>query len=218
MNTRLRLLISITISGLVYILLWRSVLRPATSILIAWNCGTICFLGLIWLMMLRATPEKTRFLARVRVSGRWGILTLVVSAACSSLLAIVYILADTKGLSELFKFLHIILAGFTLISSWALIHTMFALQYGRMYYSYEQRNNGNLNNLGAKGLDFPGDNPPDYWDFLYFSFVIGMTSQVSDVPVRSHNIRRLTLIHSVLTFFFNTMILALSINIIASLI
>lgn len=180
--------------------------------LCVWDTGTICFLGLIWSAMLTASPETMRRYARWDL-GRVLILSLITIAACASLLAIGFILHD-KGSSTKFLFLHLTLVLITIVGSWLLVQTIFALHYANAYY-HEGRT---LSECKANGLDFPGEVEPDYWDFLYFSFVIGMTNQVSDVQVTSRTIRRLTLIHSVLSFFFNTIILALTINIIAGLI
>jgi len=110
--------------------------------------------------------------------------------------------------------LHVLLAVMTIIGSWLLVHTVFAQQYARNYYQDHE----SINQQIAGGLDFPSDRQPDFWDFLYYSFVIGMTSQVSDVQTTSREMRRLTLLHGILSFFFNTTILAMSINIIASLV
>jgi uncharacterized membrane protein len=173
----------------------------------------ICFLCFSWLAMLTATPETMRRHARQEDIGRLIILSLITIAACASLLAIGFILHD-KGASHKLLFLHLTLSLATIVGSWLLVHTIFAFHYANAYY----KDNKTLNDCKADGLDFPGDIEPDYWDFLYFSFVIGMTSQVSDVQITSRLLRRLTLIHSVLSFFFNTMILAMSINIIAGLI
>jgi uncharacterized membrane protein len=147
--------------------------------------------------------------------GRLAILTLVVAAACVSLFAIGVMLKNTKALTLTILTLHVTLAGMTVICSWLLIHTMFAFHYAHLYYrnDSESANDGN-----AKCLDFPQENQPDYGDFLYFSFVIGMTCQVADVEITSRATRQLALVHGVLTFFFNTVILAISINIIAGLI
>jgi uncharacterized membrane protein len=94
------------------------------------------------------------------------------------------------------------------VLSWVFIHTIFALHYAHDYYG----------EYGAKqsGLNFPGDEPPDYWDFVYFSFVIGMTSQVSDVAVAGRPIRRTVIAHGVVSFFFNVALLALMVNLAAS--
>lgn len=206
---RPRLLISMGISGLVFLLLpeW---LRLSARTIIAWDAGAICFLGLAWSMITSATPQKMRRRAELEDEGRWTILTLVVVAAFISLLAIGFVLKDQKGLTAFILTLHVTLSAVTVICSWLLTHTMFAVHYAHDYY----RDNGDPNS-GKASLDFPQETQPDYCDFLYFSFVIGMTCQVSDVQITSRAMRRLALVHGVLTFFFNTVILALSINIIA---
>lgn len=163
--------------------------------------------------MFQATPETMRRYARTGDIGRLVILSLITMAACSSLLAIGFILQD-KGVAPKLLFLHLTLSLFTIVGSWLLVHTIFAFHYANLYYQPAPT----LNECQSGGLDFPGEVEPDYGDFLYFSFVIGMTNQVSDVQITSPSIRRLALLHSVLSFFFNTMILAMSVNIIAGLI
>jgi uncharacterized membrane protein len=160
--------------------------------------------------MLRATPEIMRRLAKQEDEGRILILGLITIAACLSVVAIGLILQD-KGKENSLLFFHLGLAIITIVSSWLLVHTIFAQHYAHIYYQAERT----LAECKADGLDFPGELEPDYWDFLYFSFVIGMTSQVSDIDVTSRQIRRLSLIHGVLSFFFNTTILAMTINIVA---
>ncbi len=215
LDARPRLLISIVVSGLVCILLpdWLSL---PTRVIIAWNSSVICFLALAWAMMTSATPQNMRRSAQRQDEGRIAILTLVVAAACISLFAIGAMLKNTKDLSVTILTLHVTLAGMTVVCSWLLMHTMFALHYAHQYYRNDSEATSGSNN--AKGLDFPQEKQPNYWDFLYFSFVIGMTCQVSDVQIASRSMRQLALGHGVLTFFFNTVILAISINIIAGLI
>lgn len=166
-------------------------------------------------MMATATTEKIRRRAQRQDEGILVIYILLIAAACVSLLAIVFMLKNGKDLSATLVTLHITLAGMTVVCSWLLIHTVFALHYAHRYYRDDSKT---PQEDFVEGLDFPGKNQPDYWDFLYFSFVIGMTCQVSDVQVTSPSMRRLALLHGVLTFFFNTVILALSINIIAGLV
>ena len=214
LDARPRLLISIVVSGLVYTLLPENLNLP-TRIIIGWDSGATCFLALAWSMMLGATPQKMQRSAQRQNEGRLAILTLVVIAACISLLAIGFMLKNTKGMPETLLVLHVMLAGATVVCSWLLIHTMFALQYAHDYYRNGDRS---ASETKDEGLDFPQETQPDYWDFLYFSFVIGMTCQVSDVQVTSRSMRQLSLVHGVLTFFFNTVILALSINIVAGLV
>ena len=173
------------------------------------------FLLMSWWVMLRATPATMRQNAQRQDEGRLVILGVVTAAACVSILAIGFMLKDAKNASGSIVFLHVVLAAVTILGSWLLVHTIFALHYAHGYY---QDGDKTLEDCKAEGLDFPGDIEPDYWDFLYFSFVIGMTSQVSDVQIESREMRRLGLLHGVLSFFFNTAIVAMSINLIAGLI
>jgi uncharacterized membrane protein len=183
-------------------------------LLCIWDTGMVCFLGWSWLLMLSATPETMRKNAQRQDPGRWVILSLITAAACISILAIGFLLQNTKGASVNILLLHVALSAVTIIGSWLLVHTIFASHYARLYY----QDGRTLEECKEEGLDFPGDAEPDYWDFLYFSFVIGMTSQVSDVAIRSRKLRRLALLHGVLSFFFNTTLLAMTINIVAGLI
>ncbi len=165
--------------------------------------------------MLQSNPELMRHHAQQLDAGRLTILSTIVAAACASLLAIVFLLRDTKGLPPNLLFLHLGLSVLTIVGSWMQVHTIFTMHYARSYYGNSSKQHGSHSQ--AKGLDFPGDEEPDYKDFLYFSFGIGMTCQVADVQTTSRSMRYLVLFHSVLSFFFNTAILAMSVNIIAGL-
>jgi uncharacterized membrane protein len=212
-SVRPRLLVSILVGGIVAVILpqW---LHWSTRFLFIWDTGMLCFLAWSWLLMLNATPETMQRNAQRQDSGRWVILSLITAAACISILAIGFLIEKTKGMPLNILVLHVILATVTIIGSWLLVHTIFALHYASLYYQV----NKTLQESKEEKLDFPGDIEPDYWDFLYFSFVIGMTSQVSDVAIRSRSIRRLALLHGILAFFFNTTLLAMTINIVAGLI
>jgi uncharacterized membrane protein len=212
-DSRHRLLTSICLAAFVLVILPHSLHLP-TRILAAWNCGAYCLLVLNLVMMFKATPQTMRRNAKREYQGRLAIFILIIAAACAGVLAIGFLLTDKKGISPMLLTLHVMLAVTTIIGSWLLVHTVFTLQYARNYYQDHESKNEEI----AGGLDFPSDRQPDFWDFLYFSFVIGMTSQVSDVQTTSRNMRRLALLHGILSFFFNTTILAMSINIIASLI
>jgi uncharacterized membrane protein len=211
-SVRPRLLLSICLAGLVAVLL-PSWFHWATRALCIWDAGMICFLFLTWRLMVKATPDSMRQHAKQEDAGRIVISVLVTAAACASLFAIGFILHD-KGLQNNLLMLHLALSIITIVGSWLLVHTIFASHYARAYY----KTGKSLSQCKKDGLDFPGDIEPDHWDFLYFSFVIGMTSQTSDVEVTSREIRRLALLHGVLSFFFNTTIVAMSINIIAGMI
>ncbi len=212
-RVRSRLILSILVASIVSVLV-PSWLSLSTRILCIWNAGIIFFLASTWALMTRARPKIIRRNAQSQDEGRLVILTLITAAACASILAIAFILRETKGKDISVVIPHVILAVLTIIGSWLLVHTIFAMHYAREYYQDHKTES----DCHAGGLDFPEDIEPDYWDFLYFSFVIGMTSQVSDVQITSRSLRRLSLCHSVLSFFFNTAIVAMSINIIAGLI
>ncbi len=186
----------------------------STRILWIWDAGMICFLISTWVLMLQAIPKTMRRNAQSQDEGRITILGLITAAACASLLAIAFILKEAKTNNPNLVIFYVILAMVTIVGSWLLVHTIFAMHYAHEYYQDHKTDT----NSEAGGLNFPDDIDPDYWDFLYFSFVIGMTSQVSDVEITSRSLRRLTLFHSILSFFFNTIIVAMSINIIAGLI
>jgi uncharacterized membrane protein len=174
----------------------------------------ISFLVSTWVLMAQAVPKTMRRNAQSQDYGRLVILSLVTSSALISILAIAFILREAKGKDISVVIPHVVLAVATIIGAWLLVHTIFAMHYAHEYY----QNHKTQIDSKAGGLDFPQDIEPDYWDFLYFSFVIGMTSQVSDVEITSRSLRRLALLHSILSFFFNTAIVAMSINIIAGLI
>ncbi|HIK14257.1 MAG TPA: DUF1345 domain-containing protein [Leptolyngbyaceae cyanobacterium M33_DOE_097] len=211
-DAKTRLLIS-TLVGVVICILLPDWMHLSARIISSWLAWMICFLTLTWVVMLKATPKTMRRKAQQQDEGRIVILSLITTAACVSLLAIGFMLNNGKGAAAPILAVYVSLAALTILGSWLLVHTVFALHYAHGYYQ-DRHNSTEI----AAGLEFPDDRQPDYWDFLYFSFGIGMTSQVSDVAITSTSLRRLTLLHSILSFFFNTTILAMSINIIAGLI
>ena len=212
-RVRSRLIFSILVALIVLVLLpsWFSL---STKILCIWDAGMISFLAATWVLMMQAKSKTVRRNAQSQDEGRLVILSIVTTAACASIFAIAFILKETKGKDISILIPHLLLAVVTIIGSWLLVHTIFAMHYAHEYYQDHQTQS----DCKAGGLDFPEDIEPDYWDFLYFSFVIGMTSQVSDIQITSRSMRRLSLLHSILSFFFNTAIVAMSINIIAGLI
>jgi uncharacterized membrane protein len=138
----------------------------------------------------------------------------VIFASLISLSAILFLLKSTKGQVGADVTGHILLAMAAVFVSWWLVHTLFTMRYAHMYYN--STDNGQTTIVG--GLQFPEENEPDYMDFVYFSFVIGMTFQVSDVEISDRHIRRLAWMHGLISFAFNTAIVALSINVISSLV
>ncbi len=185
-------------------------LPPEMRGLIAWCVGASVFLVLAWWLAVDFDAERTRERAQMQDSSRPVLFGLLLATCLASIAAIVFMLTGTKELSPGARAGHVALAMLALTLSWLLIHTTFAFRYAHRYYSEEKQRDPN----GA-GLVFPGGQDPDYFDFLYHALVVGMTSQVSDVDVTSREMRRLTMVHGVLSFAFNMLVLALSINVIA---
>jgi uncharacterized membrane protein len=125
------------------------------------------------------------------------------------LFAVAILIGEAKGLSKAILIGHLLLAGGTVVSSWVLVHTVFTMHYAHAYY---RKLDDEQESSEGEGVEFPNEKEPDFLDFAYFSFVIGMTCQVSDVQISSRAIRRLALVHGLLSFVFNTVILALTIN------
>ena len=184
-----------------------------TRAVVCWDLGVLVYLCLAWWLIARVDATTTRDHALAQDQSGYVIFLFVVGAACASIVAIGFVVGTIKELAFWSRAWHLILTIGALISSWLLIQTVFAFHYARRYYAALRRQR-----TTPPELLFPGGSAPDYLDFAYYSFVVGMTSQVSDVAVTSRQMRRLTLIHSVLAFIFNIAVLALSINIIASVI
>jgi uncharacterized membrane protein len=200
---RPRIFISIAI-GIVAFFLLPGALRLVTRLLIGWDIFASLYLVLAYVMMLRCDLAHIRRNAVLQDDGRFLILLMTALGAFASIAAIVFELGASHRSAP-----QLALATVTIALSWATVHTTFALHYAHDYYR------------GAKpgGLQFPsGDqhDHADYWDFVYFSFVIGMTAQVSDVGITDKTIRRTATAHGIISFVFNTALLALMVNIAAS--
>jgi uncharacterized membrane protein len=195
--------------GVASFLLLQQWVPGQTRLLISWNLGAITYLALSWVTIWRADPTMTRIRAQLQDQSGYVIFLLVVTAASTSFVAIGFLVGDIKGMPFWQRTEHLALSIAALLLSWLLIQTLFGFHYARLYYS---RHPGSADD--RRGLKFPGDKEPDYFDFAYYSFVVGMTSQVSDVAVCTRRMRRITLVHGVLSFIYNIAILAMSINII----
>ncbi|MEO8038919.1 MAG: DUF1345 domain-containing protein [Betaproteobacteria bacterium] len=182
-----------------------------TRLVASWDVGALAYLAIAWLIIARSDAKSTRAHALAQDTSGYIIFLFVLGSACASIVAIGFMVSTIRGLEYWPKAWHLTLTITALMSSWFLIHTVFAFHYARRFYR-------DARPPKAGGLAFPGDGDPNYMDFTYYSFVVGMTSQVSDVQALSPAMRRMTLIHGVLSFIFNIAVLALSINTIASVI
>ena len=180
--------------------------------------GHVCPLRpgvLAWRMILREDPYEVRREAKFQDASAPFIFVITLMAAAMSLFAVILVLGTGKNLPPIEFTAHIILSLSAIAFSWLLVHTIFSIHYARLYYIDAPKKK---RDAIEGGLEFPGDEKPDYIDFAYFSFVIGMTSQVSDVQISSKIMRRMATVHGIISFAFNTAILAMFVNIVASLI
>jgi uncharacterized membrane protein len=200
---RPRTFIALAVGILVFFLLPEARRLP-TRLLVAWDAFAALYVVLALITMLRCDTGHIRRSAVMQDDGRFLLLLLTAFGAFASLAAIVFELGASKGNPA-----GLILAIVTIALSWTTVHTAFSLHYAHEFYR----------NKKPGGLQFPsGDShaEADYWDFVYFSFVIGMTAQVSDVGITDKIIRRTATVHGIISFVFNTALIALMVNIAGS--
>jgi uncharacterized membrane protein len=216
-----RLLIAISVMIFVFLALPKS-LGLGTRSLVAWDVGVGSLLLLVWGVILTAHPRQIRHRARTDDTNRLVVTIIMLSAASASLFAVLFLLHGGKQLPPAEAAAEIGLSAIAVLCSWFLVHTTLAVRYAHHYYSdmTEEAAQGSDDDPeagAARGLDFPDEQQPDYLDFAYFSFTIGVAAQVSDVQVTSRLMRQMVLMHSILSFVFNTVVVALSVNIISQL-
>lgn len=205
-----RVLISVGVAALAFAALpwgWAAPVRALAT----WNAYMFTNLVLAWITITTADPEEVIKGAKLQDSGRNTVFIFVLVAACASIFAVALMLNAAKGLHGARLTEHVAFSLFTVVASWVLVHTIFALRYAHIYYGTgdDQQRTG--------GLKFPDEDDPDYMDFAYFSFIIGVASQTADVSISSSRLRRLALLHGLIAFFFNVTIIALSINTVSGL-
>lgn len=206
-SARYRLLIGLGLAALVFGLLPATV-GTVSRWVAAWDVYAAITLLLIAAAMFTADTESIRTVANNEDPGRAVAFVFVLVAALISLLAVVALLGTLKTLSAGPLARHIALSVVAVLESWLLVHTVFTLRYAHIYYDNDDKEGGDTG-----GLDFPGKNPePDYLDFAYFAFTVGMTAQTADVGISGRRQRRTALLHAIISFGFNTAIVALSIS------
>ena len=189
-------------------------LRWSTRAVFAWDAVMVVFIGSTLQMMRECDEDKIRWRAAREDEGQHYILALAVIAAAASIVAIAAELSLAKSEHGLIKALRIVLAFGTVLASWFFVQMVFALHYAHEYYG-EGRGGEAKGQRG--GLAFPGDDTPDYWDFLHFGAIIGVAAQTADVAFTSKSMRRTGTVHGMVAFVFNTVVLALTINLLAGL-
>jgi uncharacterized membrane protein len=203
LKSRPRTVLSLMIFVLVASALLALDFRPATAVLLAFDLAAIVFLSIMAHMFNKASTAHMRTQAKAMDTGRWGILWSGIVLSTVVLVA----LSNELHAAKVGGVLALVIGAISVVLSWLFLNTMFAIHYAHGFYG----------DFGDKhtGLDFPETPHPDYWDFTYFAIVIGMCFQVSDVQVTSRYLRRVVLLHSVIAFFFNVFIIAITVNIVA---
>lgn len=210
-DSKHRQIIALAVALITYFLTRKHSL--SVNIMLTWISYASTILVLSWVAILYIEPKDIPKMVSLEDSSVTFIFLFIVGSAFASLFAVVLLLQSLKGLSEEQVVTHVMLSITSVAVSWWLTHTVFTLRYAHIFYSTK-----NEEGEYGYGLEFPKEPHPDFMDFVYFSFVIGMTFQVSDVEISSRRIRRLSLVHALLSFVFNTAIVALSINIISGLV
>ena len=181
----------------------------AVAVLGGWNAGGLALLAVAWLIIGTSDAPTTGHRAAAEDPGRTAVTVLVLLASLAGVLAVTVLVRKPEAIAPKEQVELIALCLTTVIVSWTLTHTAFTLRYAHLYYREDHE--------GVGGADFPGGEPPSYLDFAYMAFTVGMTFQVSDTQVSSKQIRQAVLLQAVLSFVYQTAILAFILNLVAGM-
>ena len=206
-----RVLISLFLSLVTFLLIGKYHLNTMMTAMILWDVFALVNIIVSWIIFFKSSVAHITKHAQQDDGSRMFVFNIVVFSSFASMFMVLMLMTSTQT-HEISNavYLVIIIAGILL--SWTMVHTSFCFHYARLYYKPDEEVD-----KPANGLNFPKELHPDYLDFAYFSFVIGMTFQVSDVQINSRTIRRLALVHALISFVLNTFVVALTINLIAGL-
>lgn len=210
-----RLYISVILAAAVVFYIFVSGQKLNESLfLVTWLVYAVSYLILSWVAIFTTHPIEMKELAPTQDSNKTFIFVFVILACLAGLFSILLMLSSIKAMKGNEFIAYLLLSVSSVIAAWWMLHTVFTFRYAHLYYLKNPKEKTTY----QRGLAFPDENEPDYFDFAYFSFIIGMTFQVSDVEICTRNLRRLVLLHSLISFLFNTVIIALSISIVSNLI
>jgi uncharacterized membrane protein len=205
-----KLLFCIALSVIVFFIANMAHMGLLPHFMIAWDTFSVGMIVMSWITISITGSRQIRAQARIQDSSRSVVFFIMLVSTLAGFLAVLLlIVTKQKGMKGIEWQLPLAIAGMLL--SWILIHTIFTLRYAHLFFG----DHDSIPDTHAGGLEFPGNELPDYFDFAYFSFVIGMTFQVSDVQITSKKLRKMALFHAWLSFGFNTIMIALTINLIA---
>ena len=207
-----RIIIGVVFSAIAFLFLKNAGLDKRVLLTILWDVFAFTLVGTTWIIFVTRSTKDIRLIAQ-KEDGSLIYVLLIILISCFASMFAVLLLIISKETAKTPAMIYVPVAIVGMLLSWALLHTTFTTHYARLYYRGGENDAHNC----ERGLDFPSEMEPDYLDFAYFAFVIGMTFQVSDVQISSRTIRRLALLHGLLSFGLNTFVVALTINLIAGL-
>ena len=207
-----KLLISLFVATISFGITQLFNMSATIRLIICWDVFALTMLALTWFLFFNTTAEQQPAIVKRQDDDIRVTFAIVLTAVCTSLVGtVLLIINNQESVQEKELRTVVTLAAITL--SWILLHTIFTIRYAHLYHNHDMHKAGSEEH----GIDFPTAEAPDYIDFAYFSFVIGMTFQVSDVTISSKSVRRYVLMHSLISFVFNTIIVALTVNTIAGI-
>jgi uncharacterized membrane protein len=206
-----RILVSVILGILVFFMVGGRLENGYLRIVLGWDVFALFYCVTSWIVFFTRETEQIKRQANMEDGSRVFVILILLTACFASLLMVLLLMLSKPGEGES-KMVYSLAAVFGMMFSWAMVHTTFGFHYANMFY-----NNDDTGRKQVEGLEFPGEKMPDYLDFAYFSFVIGMTFQVSDVQITNRGIRRTVLLHGLISFILNTFVVALTINLIAGL-
>ena len=207
-----RVLISLLFSIATFLTIRHSSIPPLVSAVILWDVFAFTYLVSSWIILFNRSPEQIRHVAKKEDGSIAFVFTVILVSSFASMITVL-ILIISKKMSHNAEVYSLLVTVASVLLSWLMVHTTFTFHYAHLFYD----DHANDPSRHAEGLDFPAEKKPDYLDFAYFSFVLGMTFQVSDVQITSGKLRRVALFHGMLSFALNTFVVAFTINIIAGL-
>ena len=200
-----RLVLS-ALAGCVFAITLAPYVSPAVCAVAGWDVTALVLLGFSWWTIWHASPEATQFRCAGEDPGRNAVYGVALLASAVSLFAAAVLARQAKGISSAEHDVLVLLCFGAVVLSWGLTHTLLTLRYAHLYYREDDE--------GVGGVEFPGESSPSYFDFAYFAFTIGMCFQVSDTTMTSSQIRRTALGHALLSFAYNTVVLAFTLNLV----
>ena len=206
-----RIMLSIGLSAIAYLFIRNSHLNWALTVTFLWDAFALSFIVTSWVIFFTRPVAQIIRQANREDGSRLFVMVSILVSSFASMFTVLLLMIKKDSSPEL-ELMTVILSILGMVLSWIMVHTIFTFHYAHMYYDQEKDYT-----LYNTALDFPDEKDPDYIDFAYFSFVVGMTFQVSDVRITSRKIRKTVLAHALLAFALNTFVVALTINLIAGL-